>query len=194
MYLQLLPHTLRFLLCGLGYFAKTNHTVRFPCVVKHPPALCIEAVSGWWWQKLLDGYLKKGHVGAIVAVAFVIVCVVDEGTVFLWDAITWGNTTQLFLYNKCSIGLTCRVTKAKYGWWLVKKYTWVLSLFYTTEDEEMAINVCIRDVTITVFAPNQHSLMLNIQPITIQYCFIIFSMYYCPIIVEQCTFSLKDTK
>lgn len=58
----------------------------------------------------------------------------------------------------------------------------------------MAINVCIRDVTITVFAPNQHSLMLNIQPITIQYCFIIFSMYYCPIIVEQCTFSLKDTK
>lgn len=44
--------------------------------------------------KLLGGYLKKGHVGAIIAVAFVVVRVVDKGTVFLWDAITCGNTSQ----------------------------------------------------------------------------------------------------
>lgn len=39
----------------------------------------------------MDVYLKQGHVGAIVAVALVVVRVVDKGTVFLWDAITWGD-------------------------------------------------------------------------------------------------------
>lgn len=40
-------------------------------------------------------YLKQGHVGAIVAVALVVVCVVDKGTVFLWDAITWGDRVNI---------------------------------------------------------------------------------------------------
>lgn len=39
-------------------------------------------------------YLKKGHVCAVVVVAFVIFRVVDEGTVLLRDAITCRNTAQ----------------------------------------------------------------------------------------------------
>lgn len=86
-----------------------------------------------------DSYLKQGHVGAIVAVGFVIVCVVDKGTVFLGDAITCGNTTQLFLYNKYRVGLTQDVTKAKCGWWLFPQEP--ASYYYTT-DNLKAVNVC----------------------------------------------------
>lgn len=42
-------------------------------------------------RRLLKGYLKESHVGAIIAAAFVVFRVVDKGTVFLWDAITCGN-------------------------------------------------------------------------------------------------------
>lgn len=60
----------------------------------------LTATLRWRQQKwrLSDVYLKKGHVGAIVAVvAFVIVRVVDEGTVFLRDAISCGDTVNLFV-------------------------------------------------------------------------------------------------
>lgn len=80
----------------------------------------------------MDGYLKKGHVGAIVAVAFVIFCVVDKGTVFLWDAITCGNTAQLFLYNKQLY---------------LHGFRSFPLLFYTT-DEAKAVNECIGDIPI----------------------------------------------
>lgn len=50
------------------------------------------------YKSNLGSYLEESHVGAIVAVALVVVCVVDEGAVFLWDAITCGNTTQMFLF------------------------------------------------------------------------------------------------
>lgn len=43
----------------------------------------------------MDVYLKQGHVGAIVAVALVVVCVVDKWTVFFWDAITWGDRVNI---------------------------------------------------------------------------------------------------
>lgn len=48
-----------------------------------------------WRELLTDVYLKQGHVGAIVAVALVVVRVVDKGTVFLWDAITWGDRVNI---------------------------------------------------------------------------------------------------
>lgn len=48
-----------------------------------------------WWELLTDVYLKQGHVGAIVAVALVVVSVVDKGTVFLWDAVTWGDRENI---------------------------------------------------------------------------------------------------
>lgn len=38
--------------------------------------------------------LKQSHVGAIVAVVLVVVCVVDEGTVFLGNAITCAQNTK----------------------------------------------------------------------------------------------------
>lgn len=41
---------------------------------------------------VLHIYLKQSHVGAIVAVSFVVVCVVDEGAVFLRKSITCGRT------------------------------------------------------------------------------------------------------
>ncbi len=115
---ELLPQSLGFLLYGLWSCQNKSH-VSMCSKTSHCPVY-----KGY--IKLMiktDSYLKKGHVGAIIAVAFVIVCVVDKGTVFLWDAITCGNTKQLFLYNECSVGLICHVTKAKYGWWLAKKYT-----------------------------------------------------------------------
>lgn len=51
----------------------------------------------WKWQ-LRDVYLKKGHVGAIVAVvAFVIVRVVDKGTVFFRYTISCRNTVNMIV-------------------------------------------------------------------------------------------------
>lgn len=46
------------------------------------------------YDKIKSSYLKKCHVGAIIAIVLVIVCIVDKRTVFLWNTITCGDTSK----------------------------------------------------------------------------------------------------
>lgn len=45
------------------------------------------------YDNIKHSYLKECHVGAIIAIVLVIVCVVDKRTVFFWNTITCRDTS-----------------------------------------------------------------------------------------------------
>lgn len=51
--------------------------------------------TGDSYDKIKSSYLKEGHVGTVIAIVLVVVCIVNERTVFLWNTITCQDTSKM---------------------------------------------------------------------------------------------------
>lgn len=52
------------------------------------------------YDNIKHSYLKECHVGAIIAIVLVIVCVVDKRTVFFWNTITCRDTSFKHVFHE----------------------------------------------------------------------------------------------